>query len=80
MNPNSPGTLPPSRGAGTNQSNFAGTKTWAGGSSQIGDFAGKCTYNKFADSGTSGTSGRTSPGRHPEGVKGGNSDFPNESY
>jgi hypothetical protein len=54
----------------TNQSNFAGTKYWSGGSSTISNYAGT---DRCAGLGTSGTGGK--PSRHPEGVKGGNSDF-----
>lgn len=59
----------------TNQSNFAGTKYWAGGSSTISKFAGS---GRCAGLGQSGTGGM--PSRHPEGVKGGNSEFPKGPY
>ena len=53
----------------TNQSNFAGTKEWLGGSKQISNFAGSTKVTGFGKQ-------AGYPGRHPEGVKGGNSDFP----
>jgi len=53
----------------TNKSNFAGTKEWLGGSSQISNFAGAKVTKGFGPQ-------AGYPGRHPEGVKGGNSDFP----
>ena len=52
----------------TNQSNFAGTKEWMGGSSQIENYAGKTKTIGFG-------SQPKNPGRHPEGVKGGNSNM-----
>lgn len=58
---------------GVNQSNFAGTKEWLGGSSKISEYAGKTVSN-----GQGRSAGN--PGRHPEGVKGGNRDFPNGNY
>ena len=54
----------------TNQSNFAGTKYWSGGSSKVENFAGSTVCKGLGQSGTGGQ-----PSRHPEGVKGGNSDF-----
>jgi hypothetical protein len=59
----------------TNQSNFAGTKYWAGGSSTISNFAGVTVCKGLGQSGTGGQ-----PSRHPEGVKGGNSQFPSGNY
>lgn len=55
------------------QSNFAGTKEWKGGSKQIANFAGSTVCHGQGNQ-------ASRPGRHPEGVKGGNSDFPRGSY
>lgn len=61
----------------TNESNFAGTKTWAGGSSKIENFAGS---EKENGGGFASNGGPGKPSRHPEGVKGGNSEFPKGPY